>query len=296
MPDDEGLALHDAGLLRARTSARCSRSGPTAGSRPSTSVPPHGRAAPSCSPSTTTAAPRRTRPGGSSTTSDSSTRGPAAWTRCPFFRRTIEDAGLEDVVVAVIGSSTTVAEQWDDAARAALHRRRPRVRRRARRLRVVEHPRRAGRSARVPRRVRGSRRRWSGAVRGVEARGRAMASHRCRRPDRCGSCARAGATARRRVARLLAAGPTDSSELGLDLGAGLDQLLGRETHRQRPRRGRARRSGPCHRARSPRARPRRSSTSAARRGTARPARGSARRRSSCPSSSRRRRRAGTGPT
>ena len=30
----------------------------------------------------------------------------------PFFRRTIEDAGLEDVVVAVIGSSTTVARWW----------------------------------------------------------------------------------------------------------------------------------------------------------------------------------------
>jgi predicted O-methyltransferase YrrM len=30
----------------------------------------------------------------------------------PFFRRTIEDAGLEDVVIAVIGSSTTVARRW----------------------------------------------------------------------------------------------------------------------------------------------------------------------------------------
>jgi len=31
----------------------------------------------------------------------------------PFFRRTIEDAGLEDVVIAVIGASTTVARHWD---------------------------------------------------------------------------------------------------------------------------------------------------------------------------------------
>jgi MMP 1-O-methyltransferase len=31
----------------------------------------------------------------------------------PFFRRTIEDAGLEDVVIAVIGVSTTVAKHWD---------------------------------------------------------------------------------------------------------------------------------------------------------------------------------------
>ncbi len=30
----------------------------------------------------------------------------------PFFRRTIEDAGLEDAVVAVIGSSPTVASNW----------------------------------------------------------------------------------------------------------------------------------------------------------------------------------------
>jgi predicted O-methyltransferase YrrM len=30
----------------------------------------------------------------------------------PFFRRTIEDAGLEDAVVAVIGPSTTVAAHW----------------------------------------------------------------------------------------------------------------------------------------------------------------------------------------
>ena len=30
----------------------------------------------------------------------------------PWFRRTIEDAGLEDAVVAVIGSSPTVAKHW----------------------------------------------------------------------------------------------------------------------------------------------------------------------------------------
>ncbi|MCZ7525099.1 MAG: class I SAM-dependent methyltransferase [Acidimicrobiia bacterium] len=30
----------------------------------------------------------------------------------PFFRRTIERAGLEDVVVAVVGDSPTVAEHW----------------------------------------------------------------------------------------------------------------------------------------------------------------------------------------
>jgi predicted O-methyltransferase YrrM len=30
----------------------------------------------------------------------------------PFFRRTIEAAGLEDVVIAVVGASTTVAAHW----------------------------------------------------------------------------------------------------------------------------------------------------------------------------------------
>jgi predicted O-methyltransferase YrrM len=30
----------------------------------------------------------------------------------PFLRRTIEDAGLEDVVIAVVGQSTTVAAVW----------------------------------------------------------------------------------------------------------------------------------------------------------------------------------------
>ena len=30
----------------------------------------------------------------------------------PFFRRTIEDAGLEDVVIAVVGASPTVAAHW----------------------------------------------------------------------------------------------------------------------------------------------------------------------------------------
>ena len=30
----------------------------------------------------------------------------------PFFRRTIEDAGVEDVVIAVIGGSATVARSW----------------------------------------------------------------------------------------------------------------------------------------------------------------------------------------
>ena len=60
---------------------RCSRSGRTAASRPSTSAPRRARAAPSSTPSTTTGGRRRTRRAGSTTTSGSSTRAPGAWTR-----------------------------------------------------------------------------------------------------------------------------------------------------------------------------------------------------------------------
>ena len=44
----------------------------------------------------------------------------------PWFRRTMAEAGLEDVVIAVIGSSPTVAAHWGTPLGAALHRRRAR--------------------------------------------------------------------------------------------------------------------------------------------------------------------------
>ncbi len=118
MPDDEGLALHAAGLDGAARRARSSRSAPTAASRRSTS------------------APRRERGGTVLFTVDhhrGSEENQAGWEHhdpsvvdprtgrmdtLPFFRRTIEDAGLEDVVVAVIGDSPTVAAHWAHAARA----------------------------------------------------------------------------------------------------------------------------------------------------------------------------------
>ena len=53
----------------------------------------------------------------------------------PFFRRTIYAAGLEDVVVAVVGYSIPVARGVADAARLPVHRRRSRRGRRDGRLR-----------------------------------------------------------------------------------------------------------------------------------------------------------------
>ena len=90
----------------------------------------------------------------------------------PFFRRTIERAGLEDVVIAVVGRSAPVARAWRTPLGSAVHRRRPRARRRDGGLRRLGGERASERRARVPRRVRGPGRGRSGAVRGVAARGR----------------------------------------------------------------------------------------------------------------------------
>ena len=135
MPDDEGLALHEAGSRGRARSGRCSRSARTAGSRRSTSA-------------------RRRASGGSVLYTVDHHRGSeenqAGWEHhddrlvdprtgrmdtLPWFRRTIEDAGLEDVVIAVDRELADGRRALGDAARAGVHRRRPRVRRRARRLR-----------------------------------------------------------------------------------------------------------------------------------------------------------------
>ena len=87
----------------------------------------------------------------------------------PWFRRTIAAAGLEDVVVAVVGDSPTVGRHWAtplgllfidgghayEVALADYETWAPHVA--------------PGRPARVPRRVRGPRRRGTGAVPGVAA-------------------------------------------------------------------------------------------------------------------------------
>jgi predicted O-methyltransferase YrrM len=111
MPDDEGLALHDAGVAGAEA-------GPLleVGTYCGKSAVYLGAAARACDSVLFTVDHHR-----------GSEENQAGWEfhderlvdprtgridTLPFFRRTIEDAGLEDVVIAVIGSSTTVARRW----------------------------------------------------------------------------------------------------------------------------------------------------------------------------------------
>ncbi len=119
---------------------RCSRSGRTAGSPRSTSVPPRARRAACSTPSTTTGVRRRTRPGWDHHDERLVDPRTGRMDTLPFFRRTIEEAGLEDVVVAVIGQLADGRRALGDAARPGVRRRRPRVRRRARRLRGLVAP------------------------------------------------------------------------------------------------------------------------------------------------------------
>ena len=111
MPDDEGLALHDAGLAGAAA-------GPLleVGSYCGKSAVYLGAAARATGTVLVTVDHHR-----------GSEENQAGWEHhdatvvdprtgrmdtLPFLRRTIEDAGLEDVVVAVVGHSTTVAALW----------------------------------------------------------------------------------------------------------------------------------------------------------------------------------------
>jgi predicted O-methyltransferase YrrM len=111
MPDDEGLALHDAGVASAEA-------GPLleVGTYCGKSAVYLGAAARACDSVLFTVDHHR-----------GSEENQAGWEfhderlvdartgridTLPFFRRTIEDAGLEDVVIAMIGSSTTVARRW----------------------------------------------------------------------------------------------------------------------------------------------------------------------------------------
>jgi len=111
MPDDEGLALHDAGRAGARF-------GPLLkiGTYCGKSAIYLGAAARECGTIVYTIDHHR-----------GSEENQAGWEHhderlldprtgrmdtLPWFRRTIEDAGLEDVVVAVIGVSPTVAVHW----------------------------------------------------------------------------------------------------------------------------------------------------------------------------------------
>ena len=129
MPEDEGDALHAAAIAaadgRARRAVRrgrvvlrafddlARRRRPAAGDR-------------RCSPSIIIAGRRRTSRDGTTTTPSSSTTRIGLMDTLPFFRRAIQDAGLESVVVAVVGPSPVVAAPLVDAAGVPVHRRRPR--------------------------------------------------------------------------------------------------------------------------------------------------------------------------
>ena len=167
----------------AAASGRCSRSARTAASRRSTSARRRAPRAPCCSRSTITAARRRTRPGWEHHDPEVVDPETGRMDTLPFFRRTIEDAGLEDVVVAVVGDSPTGRPRAgrtplgflfidgghaEDVAMADYEGWSPHVA--------------PGRRARDPRRVRGPGRRRPGAVPRVAARGRRRL--RARRDDR----------------------------------------------------------------------------------------------------------------
>ena len=234
MPDDEGLALHAAGRRAEPPPARCSRSAPTAESRRSISARPPGRPARCCSPSTTTAAARRTRPAGSTTTRPSSIRAPAAWTRCPFFRRTIEDAGLEDVVIAVIGDSPTVARYWGTPAGSAVHRRGPRratspMADYAAWAPLVCRRRPAGH----PRRVRGPGRRRPGAVPRVAAGPGRRVRLTTTGVRACARCRRPCAGARRRPLQAAGSLRTGRSSPRKSPAPSVDEGMRRRGHRRR---------------------------------------------------------------
>jgi MMP 1-O-methyltransferase len=111
MPDDEGLALHEAGLLGAKCGplleigTYCGKSaiylGAAARARGTVLYTvDHHRGSEENQAGWEHHDERLVDPG------------TGRMDTLPFFRRTIERAGLEDVVIAVVGHSTTVAAHW----------------------------------------------------------------------------------------------------------------------------------------------------------------------------------------
>jgi len=111
MPDDEGLALHAAGLDAAPTGpllevgTYCGKSAVYLGAAARAGgtilyTVDHHRGSEENQPGWEWHDPRLVDPA------------TGRIDTLPFFRRTIEGAGLEDVVVAVVGPSTTVAAHW----------------------------------------------------------------------------------------------------------------------------------------------------------------------------------------
>ena len=162
MPPDEGLALYAAGVDASAPGARSAVARDRQLLRQVGHLPGcRGRRRQTwcCSPSTTIAAPRRTRPAGSGTSPTSSIPTVGRMDTLPLFRRTIYDAGLEGHVGRHGGRCADARPLLDDAAGAAVHRRRPRRRAGAPRLRAVDAVRGARRAAGHPRRVPRPRRR-----------------------------------------------------------------------------------------------------------------------------------------
>ncbi len=111
MPADEGRALHDA-ALRYFDHGVGVEIGTYCGKSTVLWVRRRGPGTVCSTPSTTTMVLRSISPGGSTTTRRWSTRPPDVSTRLPALRRTLDDAGLDDNVVAVVGKSTVVASGW----------------------------------------------------------------------------------------------------------------------------------------------------------------------------------------
>ena len=290
MPDDEGLALHHAGVEGGRVGpllevgTYCGKSAVYLGAA--------ARATARCaSRSTTTAVRRRTRRGGSTTTPRSSIPRPGRMDTLPFFRRTIQRGRprrRRRRDRRLFGADRT---RVADAARVAVHRRRPRRGRRdwptMRAGRLTSRPAACSRSTTCSRtRPTADRRRSTyGSARSPTD------SRRWRPRARCAcSVARGKPDPSARAQR------APDRARGLDLGAGFDELLGGEARGQalaaeQPgrRAAAAERVGREHHGRAV---PRRllGGEVVAR------ARRSARRRSSCRSSSCRRRGGGTAPT
>ena len=150
MPPDEGLALYEAGLGRPGGGAPmleigsyCGKSAIYLGARRRRARhravrarPPPGLRGEPAGMGVARAGPRRPRRS-------------ARMDTLPLFRRTVHDAGLEASVVALVGDSPTVGRHWRTPLGAAVHRRRPRHRAGAPRLRDVDAVGRARRPARA---------------------------------------------------------------------------------------------------------------------------------------------------
>ena len=184
MPDDEGLALHEAGLDGGRVGplleigSYCGKSGVYLGAaaREWTTVlftidHHHGS--------------EENQAGWEHHDPDVVDPRTGRMDTLPFFRRTIADAGLESVVVGGLGDSPTVGRPLGDTTRVPVHRRWPRRRRRpSRTTRPGPIPCGHGWVLAIHDVFERSRRRWSGPVPRLAACSRRRLQPDRRRPAR----------------------------------------------------------------------------------------------------------------